>query len=538
MSKKTLLKGVLAGSLGVFVSKFLGLLYVVPLNSLAQETNMSFYSITYTFYGLILNICTAGIPFAIASLVAKYMASEDYQTVNLVKKIGTSFVLALSFLITVFFVVSAGSFAHSSLGNKASVEDVVYLQNSFYLLGIAIITVPFLSALRGYYQGLKEMGLYAYTQVVEQFVRVFSIIALGYIFVKILNFPSIYAVYMAIISAGIGAIVSLIYLKLKTREIDREFNLLLESSKNTNKTNKEIFKELLNLGLPFIVASFLSMAAPIINTNFFISYSTSIGLDYELAKLVLGIYQVNASKITSIPTVLTVGYSAGLVPYLTEVYEKKDYTQLKKHINTIINSINFLIIPLSLMMILLARPIYYFFFGDANLTLGEEILKHTSALVYIDTVAPVLTSIMITLRLKKETILLLLASVAIKYFSFFILIKNMGYLGLVYSSFFNILFILLGSLLIIKIKYQVDYKSVVLNLFRIVFSSLTISGSFAILNYLGLVFNNNSRMITMLLLMAYGVVGILVYIISSLWIGSIQSIFNKTFKELKKLIIK
>ena len=44
--KQSLLTGALAGSFGVFLSKALGLFYVVPLNSFAGERNMAFYSIT------------------------------------------------------------------------------------------------------------------------------------------------------------------------------------------------------------------------------------------------------------------------------------------------------------------------------------------------------------------------------------------------------------------------------------------------------------------------------------------------------------
>lgn len=530
MNKKTLLNGIIASSVGIFISKFLGLLYVIPLNSLAQEVNMSFYSITYTFYGLILNICTAGIPFAIASLVAKYIASDDYATVNLVKKVGISFVLGLSFIIAIFFLLISSRLAINSLGNKANFEDIIYLKNSFYFLIIAIIFVPFLSSIRGYYQGLKEMTVYASNQVVEQVARVFLIVFLGYIFVKILNFPSIYAVYMAIFSAGIAALISLIYLKFQTRKIDDNFSFMLNKNVASNKTKKEIFKELINIGLPFIVASFLSMAAPLINTNFFISYSTKVGLDYNLSKLVLGIYQVNASKITSIPTVLTLGYSAGLVPYLTEVYEKKDYNQLKKHINIILNSINFLIIPLSFIMIILARPIYFLFFGNNNLDLGANILTHTSNLIYVDTIAPIMTSIMITLKLKKETIILLSFSVLIKYLSFFLLIDKLGYLGLIYSSFFSILFVLISSIVIIKIKFNINYKDIFINFIKIIFNSFVLVGGFAIFNYLGLVFDNQNRIQTMFLLMVYGILAIFLYIIASIHNNTLQTIFGKKIK--------
>ena len=58
--KQSLLIGALTSSFGIFVSKLLGLFYVVPLNSIAGEGNMVFYSITYTYYDILLKICSAG----------------------------------------------------------------------------------------------------------------------------------------------------------------------------------------------------------------------------------------------------------------------------------------------------------------------------------------------------------------------------------------------------------------------------------------------------------------------------------------------
>lgn len=98
--KQSLLVGALASSFGVFISKVLGLLYYSPLSSLAGEGNMAFYSITYTYYDLLLKISSAGIPFAIAALVAKYVAREDYKTALVVKKLGISIVMGISFFIS------------------------------------------------------------------------------------------------------------------------------------------------------------------------------------------------------------------------------------------------------------------------------------------------------------------------------------------------------------------------------------------------------------------------------------------------------
>ena len=109
--KQSLLIGALASSFGVFVSKMLGLLYYSPLSSLAGEGNMAFYSITYTYYDLLLKISSAGIPFAIAAIVAKYVAHEDYKTAMVVRKLGTSLVMAISVFSAFIFIFCSGSIA-------------------------------------------------------------------------------------------------------------------------------------------------------------------------------------------------------------------------------------------------------------------------------------------------------------------------------------------------------------------------------------------------------------------------------------------
>mgnify|MGYP003330341672 CR=1 FL=1 len=85
--KKSILVGALTSSFGVFLSKVLGLLYYAPLSSLAGEANMAFYSISYTYYDVLLNISSAGIPFAITTLVSTYIVKNDYRSALFVKRI-------------------------------------------------------------------------------------------------------------------------------------------------------------------------------------------------------------------------------------------------------------------------------------------------------------------------------------------------------------------------------------------------------------------------------------------------------------------
>lgn len=433
--KQSLLMGALTSSFGVFISKVLGLLYYSPLSAMAGEGNMAFYSITYTYYDILLKISQAGIPFAIAALVAKYVAKEDYKTAIVVKKLGTSIVMGISFVSVIFFLLFSGSLARQSMGSMATVQDVQRLKNLFLILIIAVILVPYLSSIRSYYQGLKRLDLYASSQVLEQFVRVFSILTLGFLFVKVMNFDSIWAIYMAIAAAGIAAAVSIFFFKLSTKSDDRRMAKLVKNQESSAISKKEVFKEILYLGVPYLGISILGTSGPLVNTTFFLDYVTRVGgMDQATAQLSLGILQANCSKLNAIPQVLTSGFCAGLVPYLTESYEKKDYKKLSKQVLQIMDTVLYILIPVLVIFFVFAKDIYYVMYGSNNLSLATKLFRASNSYGFTETILPIMSSVMITLRFRKESVLTLLNGFVIKTITFFIFVKFFWAYGMVIST--------------------------------------------------------------------------------------------------------
>lgn len=132
--------------------------------------------------------------------------------------------------------------------------------------------------------------------------------------------------------------------------------------------------------------------------------------------------------------------------------------------------------------------------------------------------------------------MLLVIGVVIKFVSFFFLLKHMGYLGIVYSSFLNISLLMLASMLVLKWKYHLRYKTVYLNLLKILFCAFVVCGVYSLMQTIGIRFTYTSRMITMFLLGIYGIVGVLVYLFTSLLVKLPQSVFEKSSREIRALI--
>ncbi|MBR3227535.1 MAG: oligosaccharide flippase family protein [Erysipelotrichaceae bacterium] len=523
--KQSLMVAALASSFGIFVSKALGLLYYSPLSALAGESNMAFYSITYTYYDLLLKISSAGIPFAIAALVARYYVKEDYKTVLLVKKLGISLIMCLSFVTAVIYIFVSGPLAAQSMGSSASPEDIRHLKDLFLILVAAVLLVPFLSSIRGYYQGLKRLDLYGSSQALEQFVRVFSIIFLAFLTVKILKLDSIYAIYCAIAAAAIAAFVTIIFFLFMTKEDDRRINSLIRTQKKPAVAAKLLVRELLSLGIPYLMISFLGGICPLVNTTFFLDTATRAGIEMDFAKLSMGILQANCNKLGSIPQVLTLGFSAGLVPYLVETLEQQDYKKLSKQIVQILDTVLYILLPVITIFIVFARDIYFIMYGNSNLDLGTELFRVSNLITFTDTIAPILSSIMITLRLRREAVLTLLSSIALKLLTFFPLVKAFGAHGMTYSSALSSLLVIVSYLLILKKKFRIRFVKTIRRTLFILLASLL-----SVLPVAGLIslipFAYTSRILDILRMGFCGIMMLLLYYIISAKLSLPQVIFG------------
>ena len=537
--KQSFIAGALTSSAGIFISKALGLLYIVPFTAMAGEANMVFYSKTYTYYDLLLQVCSAGIPFAVAALVAKYANRDDYKTVVLIRKLSTSILLTSGFIMAVLFSLLSKPLSSLILGPNSTPSDIQTQSNLFMILSIAIFLVPFLSSFRGFYQGLKELKAYAFSQVLEQLVRVVSLLVLGAIVIYVLNFNGIASVYTAIVSISIAALATIVYFLNFDKKNYYVINRAARMQKTPAKEKKEIIIEIISYGIPFLISSVLGSSMDFVNTNFFQSAMATAGYPYEEAKLLEGIIQVQCNKLTSIPQVLALGFSSGIVPYLTISLEKHDWKGLQKNVLDCLDTVLYIALPMCFCLLVLARPIYYLMYGSANLDYGQEALAWSSLLAITGTISPICTSMMMTLRQRKRNISYLLIGFIVKCITFYPMIQAFGYIGAITSSVLTSCVIIFLNLQCISNRFRVNYQRVVIRALKMIVCLFACNGAFFLLNYCGLSFTYDSKLMTFGLLAIYGIVCLLVYIYTTSLLKLPQKIFNFTsFKALFRKVIK
>lgn len=524
MSNRSFLKGAMFTTAAVFLARLLGLVYVIPFSAMVGTDNLAFYGYAYVIYAYILQISTAGLPFATATLVAKYNSENNYRSSRRLFRTNISIMIFLGIIITLVLVMLApmiativspqaqnivhsqqafahllnanntdaiiNSFLHESgsmlvtyptqfsqlLTNQMNnIAFVTNVRNVIMIIATAILIVPVQSIVRGYFQGYKFIEISSKSQLIEQLVRVSFLLTSTFIIVVILEKDPIYAVYFAVFDATISAVVSTFYLRKQYVKEKPYFQKCIQESNHKVYSLKYMYRELIALAIPYLVVVSLGSLAPVIDSIFFASGLESYGMAPNIISEAYGIFTVQVTKILQIPTVLAIGLTTALVPYISEAIALKNHEMLKRNINQSLQLCIYLAFPFSVMLMILARPTYGFMFGMNSIDLGSEIIYVYAFYAFMETITTVTNTMCVTLRLHKQVAITLLIGIIIKLSTTYLFISQFGILGGALSSVLSLLVTFILNLIIIKVNYKINYSSTIRRFIETLIASTVIA---------------------------------------------------------------
>ena len=136
--KKSIVLSGLVGTGGLFVAKLIGIIYAIPFSHILGNVDyMGFYGQAYNIYSYVLNVFTAGFPFAIATMIAKYMVLDDKKTVLMIKRLSISMMALMGFAGMVLMMAFSGFLAPMMVAGDARI-----MANVLRILSIAIFSPP------------------------------------------------------------------------------------------------------------------------------------------------------------------------------------------------------------------------------------------------------------------------------------------------------------------------------------------------------------------------------------------------------------
>ncbi|WP_276768828.1 polysaccharide biosynthesis C-terminal domain-containing protein, partial [Dielma fastidiosa] len=537
----------------IFISKLLGLLYVIPLNAIAGADNMQYYGFAYEIYSYILNVSIAGIPYAIATLVAKYSNIGDYRTTLVIKRIAQGLMVALGFIGMSFLF--ATPLASIVLGVNSSPESLQITRNVIVLISFALFFVPVLSAFRGFYQGLKEMEIYAFSQVLEQLSRVMFLLGAGAIAVYVFKQDRIWAVYFAVFSTSVAAICALVHIfifdKKNMPEIKRLAN---EQEVYSVDDHKLLFKELVRIAIPYLLVAIVGFSNNMIDWLFYTKALEATGVAADLCNYIFGsIISVQVNKVTSIPQILAPGFSISIIPYITVSVIDRKWKELRRHVYDCVDSVLYLAIPLSFCLLFFSRPIMYLLYGESlvtypgagnvmlitsSLELGGVLLKWHTIDALFGTLTPIFTSLLMAVGLRKQNFINLIIGAAVKLVFEIPCIHFFGMQGASISNLLSMLTIILLDAYFLKRNYKVQWKYTIRKMVLMMLGVAGMALLCLVFNFIGFNAVGHGRLLCVLILGIQGLLSVGAYLAITAFLQLPQTIFKIDINKMMKRLVR
>lgn len=221
-----LLKGAALLGAAAVLSKLLGTLQKIPLQNVAGDVAFGIYNAVYPLYILILFAATAGFPVAVSKFVAERVLEGDHPGARRIVYVSTT--LLLSAGIVSFLCLYFGA---EIIAGWIGIRQTATAIRS---ISFALLLSPVLAVLRGYFQGYQNMVPTAVSQVIEQLIRVITMVAL-LLYMVALAYDEAWiaagATFGSVTGAGAGLIVMAVFWR-RSRRV--ELDELTEGRKGMN----------------------------------------------------------------------------------------------------------------------------------------------------------------------------------------------------------------------------------------------------------------------------------------------------------------
>ncbi|WP_408007285.1 polysaccharide biosynthesis C-terminal domain-containing protein [Pseudalkalibacillus sp. A8] len=539
MSK--LIRGTLILTAATFFSKFLGLIFVIPFEWLVETDEASggaLYSYAYTPYTVFLSISTLGLPLAVSKFVSKYNALGDYVTGRRLLKSGLV-VMSISGFFAFLILFSLAEWIATLMvsrggSNGNSLEDVTMV---IRLVSTALIIVPIMSLIRGYFQGFQSMGPTGLSQVVEQVVRIGFILISAFLVMIVFKGEVSTAVGFATFAAFIGAMASLIVLLWYWKRRKPNLNKLLKNSVDHKISLPKMYKELIQYAIPFVA---VGLAIPLYQVIDMVTINKALqsgfGYDQAKAESFYAVLQTYSQKLIMIPVSLATGLALTVIPLITTLYTKKDFPVLQSQITKIFEIVLFLTVPAGIGLALLGLPAYSLLFSN-NIEIGGMVLSWYAPTAIVFALFTVTAAILQGINRQRFAVYSLMMGIFVKVSLNYLLVANIGIVGAIIGTNLGYLLSIVINVLIIKryarYRFRPVYKrSILIGMFIGLMVIAVILVKWGVEAIVGTNYNSTFTSLSVLTISVLAGAG--VYLYMSHFSGLLQHIFGDRIDRLFK----
>ena len=357
-----IVKGSIWMTIGSITSRLLGAVYIIPwyawMGEHAEMAN-SLFGKGYNIYSFFLMIATAGIPSAVAKQISKYNSLNEYGLSDRLFRRSLTLMAGFGTVFAAIMFLAAPVLAQGDPN----------LIPTMRALSMAVLIFPCMSVVRGFFQGNQNMMPSAISQVVEQIIRVFYMLLMTFIIMKVVKGDYVDAVTQSTFAAFVGmigsfAVLGYFYMKMRKERLENIAN----SNNELSISTWSLIREMLFEAVPFIIiGAAIPMFKLVDQYTFEPMMKTFTSYSSDHLKEMFSILSVNPDKLTMIIISLATSLSAASLPVITEAYTKNDRIGLGKLCSESIQLFCLVMVPAIIGMSVVSTPVYTVFYGYDHL---------------------------------------------------------------------------------------------------------------------------------------------------------------------------
>ena len=538
--QKKMFRGTFLLTAATFTTQILGMLYLIPFYSImGGEENLALYGYAYTPYTIMLSIAAAGVPGAVSKFVAKYNALGAYETSqklyksSLLVMMATGVIAFIALYLMAPVIAEAQSAASGSGDHRWSTEDITSI---IRVISFAVIVVPFMSTWRGIFQGHESFGPTSVSSVVEQIIRIAVLLSGAFIVINIMDGSIKTANEIAVFAAFIGAIGATVTLAIfwRKRKPFMEEQRLQDTS-GISLSYKEMYKEIIRYGLPFII---VSVSIPVVMFIDQLTHNNALslaGVPGNLQDSWFGMLNLTTHKLVMIPTAFASAFAITILPFITKNYQQKLFDNVHDQVKSMILMLLFFVIPAGLGMMILSAPIYTSFYSYNEI--GIMILTFYAPVSIIISLFSVTCSIVQGIDKQNLTFYVVIIMLVIKAAVNIPLIMNFYTVGAVMGTAIALGAGVIMNLIIIKKHGKIRFRAFIAPIFQIIVCALAMLLAVEVVYYLLMMKIDDMTTATSVLTLLVTVpAGVIVYLFISFKTGLADEVLGERARKIRRKV--
>ena len=374
--------GVFILTLSGLLVKVIGLIFKIPISHLLLDEGMGYFNAAYTIYAWLYMLSSAGLPVAISILVSSAVAKNNIALAKRVGKISIAFFGAIG-LLGSFFMFLFASHLSKSIGNPNS-------KYAIFAIAPALFFVCISSAIRGYYQGMKNMNPTAFSQLIESAGKLVVGILMAFWAIR-QGYPSPIVAGFSIIGVSVGSFLAMLYLLFAG-------NLFYSEKEYTQSQepiqSRQLIGKIIRVALPITISSSVMSLTNLIDLGMIMRRLQSIGYSVEESSALYGNYTTLVVPMFNLPSIFIYPIAYAIVPSITDALAKQKRSEANQIGALSLISTSIIAMPMALGIGAFSYPILSLIFTKTSAHIAAPLLSVQAPGIFFICVLAVTNSIL------------------------------------------------------------------------------------------------------------------------------------------------